>query len=582
LDLKLARLYLAFVFHDRLFVFDALPCFGRIAIMELQSQTRSEKEISAIMGRVRSRDTQPEVVLRKALWARGLRYRLCPPDLPGKPDLIFPAKRLAIFVDGDYWHGGQWNRRHLAALEEQFANTGSKDYWLKKIRGNMRRDCASTAALLSQGWKVLRFWESDIKKRLDDCVALILDLSQEATEPTVFSRLPYKTFAEFFAGIGLMRIALERQGWEAAYANDIDPKKQEMYDAHFQDMDPCFHRADVHEVDAADVPNVTLATASFPCNDLSLAGARRGFKGTQSSAFWGFMRVIERMGNRRPLLVLLENVTGFLTSSRGEDFHEALVALNRLNYSVDSFVLDAIRFVPQSRPRLFVVAVVEDDRAESDFFEPVGLQESALRPNKLVDFIVEHPDIRWKIRKLPAAPTTGRRLESVLQDLPEEAPEWWSRQRTEYLLGQMSPRHRKAAEKMIYGSKWSYATVFRRIRKGKSMAELRADGIAGCLRTPRGGSGRQILFKAGHGNYFARLLTPRECARLMGADDYNMQVPVNQALFGFGDAVCVPVIEWIAQHYLNPVVNELLRGRLLYGPHERLPHERDEICIGSV
>jgi len=95
------------------------------------------------------------------------------------------------------------------------------------------------------------------------------------------------------------------------------------------------------------------------------------------------------------------------------------------------------------------------------------------------------------------------------------------------------------------------------------MAELRTDGVAGCLRTPRGGSGRQILFKAGKGKYFARLLNPRECARLMGADDYIIKAPLNQALFGFGDAVCVPVIEWIAEYYLKPVVNELMKGRPL-------------------
>ena len=89
------------------------------------------------------------------------------------------------------------------------------------------------------------------------------------------------------------------------------------------------------------------------------------------------------------------------------------------------------------------------------------------------------------------------------------------------------------------------------------MAELRTDGIAGCLRTPRGGSGRQILFCAGQGEFRVRLVTPRECARLMGADDFKITVPMNQALFGFGDAVCVPVIEWIANNYLNPVLEEL-------------------------
>jgi DNA (cytosine-5)-methyltransferase 1 len=96
---------------------------------------------------------------------------------------------------------------------------------------------------------------------------------------------------------------------------------------------------------------------------------------------------------------------------------------------------------------------------------------------------------------------------------------------------------------MIAGPNWSHGTVFRRVRNGRSMGEIRTDGIAGCLRTPRGGSGRQILFYAGKGRCRVRLLTPRERARLMGADDYKINVPLNQALFGFGDAVCVPVIQ---------------------------------------
>ena len=121
----------------------------------------------------------------------------------------------------------------------------------------------------------------------------------------------------------------------------------------------------------------------------------------------------------------------------------------------------------------------------------------------------------------------------------------------------MSDKHRSEAERMMAGSKWTYGTVFRRVRNGRSMGELRTDGIAGCLRTPRGGSGRQILFCAGKGQYRVRLLTPRECARLMGADGYKVNVPLNQALFGFGDAVCVPVIQWIARHYLNTALREL-------------------------
>jgi DNA (cytosine-5)-methyltransferase 1 len=364
-----------------------------------------------------------------------------------------------------------------------------------------------------------------------------------------------RTFAEFFAGIGLMRMGLERQGWSARFANDIDPQKLEMYEAHFGQTSAGFHLGDVHLLDPETVPTVTLATASFPCNDLSLAGARNGLGGRHSSSFWGFVRVLEGMERRRPPLVLVENVTGFLTANGGDDLEVALAALNSLGYRVDAFILDASRFVPQSRQRLFLVGVRE---AIANVSPALRLRPTEARPSALVDFIQQRRDIDWTIRDLPPLPVRASRLEDLLEDLPDDAPQWWSEPRSRYLLEQMSPRHRAVAQAMIDGPEWSYGTVFRRIRKGKSTAELRADGIAGCLRTPRGGSGRQILFKAGKGRYFVRLLTPRECARLMGADDYRITAPANQALFGFGDAVCVPVIEWIARHYLDPVLEVIV------------------------
>src|SRR5262245_22923724 len=113
------------------------------------------------MRRVRSRDTAPELLLRKALWAAGLRFRTCSETLPGKPDIVIHSKRLAIFIDGDFWHGGQWSRRKLSSLDDQFRRTESRDYWLAKIRRNMDRDCRMTSTLMASGWSVLRLWESE-------------------------------------------------------------------------------------------------------------------------------------------------------------------------------------------------------------------------------------------------------------------------------------------------------------------------------------------------------------------------------------------------------------------------------------
>ena len=358
-----------------------------------------------------------------------------------------------------------------------------------------------------------------------------------------------KTAAEFFAGIGLMRLGLERAGWQVSFANDIDPKKAEIYQAHFGKEDH-FVLDDIHRLDPTDVPCVTLATASFPCTDLSLAGGREGLAGLHSGALWGFTDLLAGLGDRRPPLVLLENVVGFLTSQGGEDFHEAMLRLNSLGYAVDAFIVDAVRFVPQSRQRLFVVGVQEAHTS-------VHANESETRPRLLTDFIERHDDIHWNLRFLPALPTHGLLLSDILDDLADDDLHWWSTERTTYLLNQMSLRHTATAAAMVAAPAWNYGTVFRRMRNGSSMAELRTDGIAGCLRTPKGGSGRQILFKAGFGRFFARLITAREAARLMGADNYNITVPLNQALFGFGDAVCVPVVEWIAANYLEAVLEEL-------------------------
>lgn len=528
------------------------------------------RRTSEIMRKIRSANTSPELRFRKALWAKGFRYYLHKKELPGKPDIVFPSRRLAIFIDGDFWHGGQWSRRKLTTLDEQFLNVVSKRYWVKKIRTNMRRDAKVTAALLKEKWKVLRFWESHISKDVEGCVIMAAEAINSMSNGGDMRRslLPDKTVAEFFAGIGLMRMGLERQGWAVRFANDIDEQKCSIYRSHFADADEHLFLGDIHKLRTDQIPSITLATASFPCNDLSLAGSRKGLAGKQSSAFWGFANIIEMMENRRPPIVLLENVLGFLTSHGGSDLKKVLLTLNRLGYSVDVFTLDAAKFVPQSRQRLFVVGVFHQPMTTNTIQEQLQFFQSDVRPKALADFILHHNEINWNIRTLPAQPQREINLADILEDIPAASSIWWSNERAEYLFNQMSPRHRKIAEEMISDKKISYGTVFRRVRSGKSMAELRTDGIAGCLRTPRGGSGRQILFVAGKGKFSVRLLTPRECARLMGADDYIINVPLNQALFGFGDAVCVPVIEWIAKYYLNPLVNELIRGTALYPVEE--------------
>jgi DNA (cytosine-5)-methyltransferase 1 len=370
-----------------------------------------------------------------------------------------------------------------------------------------------------------------------------------------------RTFADYFAGIGLVRYGLERAGWQSRYALDYDEGKRAMYAANYPDAGAHYHLLDVREAHGASVPPVTLVHASFPCTDLSLAGAREGLDGPQSSAFWAFAERLREMPERPPL-VTLENVTGLLTSRGGRDLAAVLEALAGLGYSVDVLVLDAAHFVPQSRVRLIVVATRRDVFAPSYAatergFAQVG--QHPARPPKLGAFMRAHASLPWSVRPLPPLPKLARTLGDII-DLGEEA--WWPEERTGYLLSQMYARHSAWIDEARPLSRWSYGTVFRRMRmregRKQSTAELRTDGLAGCLRTPKGGSARQILVRAGHGRVDARLLNARECARLMGAEDFVMasDLALNTALFGFGDAVCAPVFTWVAQHVLEPLLAE--------------------------
>ena len=120
------------------------------------------------MSHIRSKDTNPEIMLRKALWHLGFRYRKNYAALPGKPDIVLLRYKIVIFVDGDFWHA----RGHQQHPGEQIAS--NKEYWQKKLEHNVERDRAVNDALTEQGWLILRFWESDVKKNLAGCISQIL------------------------------------------------------------------------------------------------------------------------------------------------------------------------------------------------------------------------------------------------------------------------------------------------------------------------------------------------------------------------------------------------------------------------
>lgn len=137
----------------------------------MEYRPKGKAEIARNMGAIRSRDNKTEVAFRRILHAKGLRYRLQPGDLPGKPDIVFRSERVAIFVDGDFWHARLLREAGMEAFPV-LIRTPQKEYWLAKFTRRIERDDEVNALLRNDGWTVLRFWESDLEREMESCATI--------------------------------------------------------------------------------------------------------------------------------------------------------------------------------------------------------------------------------------------------------------------------------------------------------------------------------------------------------------------------------------------------------------------------
>ena len=383
------------------------------------------------------------------------------------------------------------------------------------------------------------------------------------------------TVAEYFAGIGLVRMGLQPFSWKVIFANDFSRKKFEMYQDFFPDANEHYKIDDIFKLDPAEIPSATLATCSFPCVDLSLAGNMNGIiNGNHSSAFWGFINILKAQGDSAPPLVMVENVPGWLHSNKGKDFRVTVQALNNLGYFCDVIVLDALRFTPQSRLRVFLIGsklVTTPTSPDLILKRPKSLLSEQLRKS-----IEANQDLRWFYNELPEPPPIKQSgLAEVIEKLDDSDKRWWSQDEVNRHLEMMTRVHRERVEKLKSSEEISFRTFYRRRRQGMQRAEVRDDDLSGCLRTAVGGSGKQFLIQVGAGNIKMRAMTPREYARLQGvADSYKISINGVQALTGFGDAVCVPVISWIAKNILNPIAEKILLHPVGFLLHERQSQTR--------
>ncbi len=355
---------------------------------------------------------------------------------------------------------------------------------------------------------------------------------------------------EFFAGGGLAGLGLS--GFHTTFANDLDPMKAAAWrDNHAGEL----RMGDVWDLSPGDIPGrPALAWASSPCQDVSLAGARAGLDGQRSGAFWGFWRLMQGLDaeGRAPALIVIENVVGLLTSGGGRDFTAVCEALVDADYRVGALEMDAALWLPQSRPRLFIVAMrgVEGPEAAG----PAAPFHSR-RVVAAIDRLSDRARSAWAWWSLPEPPRRNASLADLLD--PDGGLAWFSETATEALLSLTAPLHRARLEAARASGERRVAAAYRRVRleEGRKVQrlELRLDGMAGCLRTPAGGSSRQYVIVCDDGRVRARRLTAREAARLMGLPDtYRLPKSETAALKLMGDAVAVPVVRHLSEGLLLP------------------------------
>jgi DNA (cytosine-5)-methyltransferase 1 len=402
--------------------------------------------------------------------------------------------------------------------------------------------------------------EIDALNRITDAV-FAYSPAQKAKKPKGASdAVPGLTFYEFFAGGGMVRAGLGPR-WKCLFANDFDFKKSAAYTDNWG-AKPLVTK-DVSYLDANEIPgSAGLAWASFPCQDLSLAGMGAGLRGDRSGTFWPFWRLMKRLKaeGRGPHLIVLENVCGTLTSHGGKDFTAIADALSSEGYRFGAIVVDAVDFVPQSRPRLFIIAVAEGVAVPAELlgvdasmiWHPKALQVAQLR-------LKGKSKEQWLWWKLPAPARRNTRFVDLIEENPSSVT-WHTAAETAKLLNMMSDVNLEKVKAAKKSGQLLVGAIYKRTRfddddEKVQRAEVRFDDVAGCLRTSSGGSSRQSIIVVKGDSVRSRLLSSREAARLMGLpDEYKLPKSYNEAYHLIGDGVAVPVVRYLAENLFEPIL----------------------------
>ena len=381
-------------------------------------------------------------------------------------------------------------------------------------------------------------------------------------------------FYEFFAGGGMARAGLGKR-WRCLFANDMDSIKTANYienwgSEHFDDRD-------VREVNPSDLTGrADLVWASFPCQDLSLAGNGLGIgeiddsgdESTRSGAVWPFLDLIDKLGdeNRKPPILVLENVLGLLTLDQGRHFAAICRQLSKTGYRYGAMIIDAKIFLPQSRPRVFIVAI---DRQSP---VPAGLCSQEPQPQwhsssllRACDALSEETRGDWIWWMPGEAPNARTRELADLIECEDKNALWHSADETLRLIGMMAPAHLARLAKAQESGETAIGSLYLRMRKEQGVNQQRAEitfsTVLGCLRTPKGGASRPRIIVVRGNQVRTRLLSVKEAAALMGLpENFTLPAAYQSAFKIIGDGLAVPSVHFLAERILEPLATAIRNG----------------------
>lgn len=501
---------------------------------------KSSDQISYNMSRIRNKNTTIELRLEEELRRRGLTtYAKNQKGIPGKPDFAFIARKIAVFCDGDFWHGYNWE------ITKDTIHS-NRDFWIPKIEKNIARDAQVNAELEKLGWQVFRFWGHDIKNNLSECV----DAIENALR--IIPSRPYRTI-DLCAGIGGIRRGFELTGsFINVLSAEVDKHACSTYQHLFGD-NPSNDLTSDDFKEAVVSTQYDILLAGFPCQTFSRVGKEEGFGDESKGQI--FFHIADIMQKTRPMAFFLENVDRLVTHDHGETFSIILdILVNKLGYyviGVEQTESEMLRYNPKS----FI-------RNSRDFGMPQN------RPRTyIIGFDTERFSLE-KLKELPEEMPLGCKDElyrdlNDLLDKDVDAKYYMASGYFETLV-----KHRARQEGKGYG--FGYRIVNEPSIEHPVANTLLATGGSGRERNliydPKEGIAGLVLpgKKTPLNDKGIRFMTPSEWGKLQGFINYAFidgngkdafsfpdNVPDSQKYKQFGNSVTIPVVKEMAEFILD-------------------------------